>query len=364
MKKWVFLAILLPAFSISVFSQTDVNKPVQTEGTKPVGISGQWFLANQTKYEGNQLTDNLFTLKRGYVTFKKDFNSTFSVRYTQDITLDKEGSDAGNVEMRLKYLYLKINMQDLSIFQNSYVEIGMIHRPWLDFEQHVNDYRVQGKMFLERSNLLNSADFGLNFVTLLGGKIDESYRTNVSSSYPGKYGSFSLAVLNGGGYHAIELSNNKNIEARLSLRPFPSVVPGFQFSLHGIYGKGNSQFNPDFALKHLCVSYESERAIIIAQAFQAVGNSYGSFLDINNESYETTGASLFGELYLVKKKFSILGSYNSYKLLENQDEYDKRIIGGVCYHFLNKQKLLFDVDHLVSQTGNKTVMEIALELRF
>ena len=364
MKKWVLLAIILPAYAIGAFSQTDVNKPVQTEGTKPVGISGQWFLANQTKYEDNQLTDNLFTLKRGYVTFKKDFNTIFSVRYTQDITLDKEGSDAGNIEMRLKYLYLKVNLKDLSIFQKSYLEIGMVHRPWLDFEQHVNDYRVQGKMFLEKGNLLNSADFGLTFVTLLGGKIDESYRNSVSTSYPGKYGSFSVAVLNGGGYHAIEQTNNKTVEARLSLRPFPSVVPGLQFSLHGIYGKGNSEFNPDFNLRHLSLSYESARAIIVAQAFRALGNSYGSFLDIENKPYETTGASLFGELFLVKKKLSVIGSYDISKLRENQDEFDTRMIGGVCYHFLNNQKLLFDVDHIISPTGNSTVMEIALEIRF
>jgi len=364
MKKWVFLAILLSLLHVNIFAQTDVNTPALSGGANTVGISGQWFLAYQSKYIDNQPVDNQFTLKRGYVTFKKDFNKTFSVRYTQDITLDKEGSDAGNVEMRLKYLYLKVNLNSFSVFHNTYLEIGMIHTPWLDFEQHINDYRVQSPMFLEASRLMNSADFGVNMVTLFGGRIDESYRENVSSSYPGKYGSFSVGVFNGGGYHAIEQNNNKTIAARLSLRPFPSSLPGLQFSLHGIYGKGNSELNPDFNLAHAFVSYESERAIITAQAFRALGNSYGTLLDIKNEPVKNQGVSAFGELYLIKRRLSLVGSYSFYEDIDEKEDFNRKILGGLCLHFLNNQKLLLDIEHLNSDTGNQTMYELALEIRF
>ena len=66
-----------------------------------VKISGLWFLA----YRGNIPSEgnDAFVVKRGYLTFKKNFNETLSVRYTQDITIDKEGDDAGNVELRFKY---------------------------------------------------------------------------------------------------------------------------------------------------------------------------------------------------------------------------------------------------------------------
>jgi len=364
MKKWVLLAILLPSCCYFAFCQTDVNTPAFREGPNPVEISGQWFLAYQSKYLDKEQVDNLFTLKRGYLTFKKDFNRTFSVRFTQDITLDNEGEDAGNVEMRLKYLYLKVNLKDLSVFKNSYLVIGMIHTPWLDFEQHINDYRVQSPMFLETSHLLSSADFGVNMVTLLGGKIDESYRENVSSSYPGKYGSFTVGILNGGGYHAIEKNINKTIAARLSIRPFPATLPGLQLSLHGIYGKGNSEVSPEFNLMHTYISYESGRAIITAQAYRGLGNSYGTFMDFNDLPYKNQGASVFGELYLVKKRLSLIGSYGYFERMDIPEENNRRIVGGICYHFLNNQKILLDIDHFKSHSGTQTLFEAAMEIRF
>lgn len=74
-----------------------------------IDISGQWFLAFNNASEINQ-----FVLKRGYFTIKTEMSDVFSIRYTQDITLDKEGSDAGNVEMRLKYLFLKIKLDQIN----------------------------------------------------------------------------------------------------------------------------------------------------------------------------------------------------------------------------------------------------------
>lgn len=86
-----------------------------------------------------------FSLKRGYVTFKKQFNKTLSVRFTQDITLDKEGSDAGNVEMRLKYCYLKIKPQ-FGFLKSSYLEVGLVHSPWIDYEQKIKIKRLREEL--------------------------------------------------------------------------------------------------------------------------------------------------------------------------------------------------------------------------
>jgi exonuclease VII large subunit len=49
-----------------------------------IEISGQYFLSNNytIDYDGNMA--DAFTLKRGYVTFKKKLNETFSLRFTQD----------------------------------------------------------------------------------------------------------------------------------------------------------------------------------------------------------------------------------------------------------------------------------------
>ena len=331
MRKYLFLFLLLSgAFLIKSSAQTDDKKQVSNNVANPMTVSGQWFIANQSIVGDQDIIDNLFTLKRGYLTFKKDLNETFSIRFTEDITMDQEGSDAGNIELRMKYLYLQAKLDKIGFLENYFLEVGMVHRPWLDFEEHINHYRVQGTMFVESNHLINSADLGVNFVTLLGGQIDESYQKNVNSKYPGKYGSLSIGVFNGGGYHALENNRNKTLEARITLRPLPSHLPGLQLSYHGIYGKGNKDFNPDFNLNLFFASYESERTILTAQYYRGLGNSGGSFLDIDNLPYGNHGASFFGELYLIKNKLSMIGSYSFFDSLDGIDHHNKRWIGGIC----------------------------------
>lgn len=356
------LGMLLLSFSTG-YSQVDINAPAFTEGGPLVDISGQWFLAHQTTFDSG-ITSNQFTLKRGYLTFKKDFNHIFSVRFTQDITLDQEGSDAGNVEMRLKYLYLKINLLPIKPLRNSYLEVGMVHRPWLDYAQHINDYRVQGTFYLERYRLMNSADFGINWVNLIGGKVDESYRNRVSNYFPGKWGSISIGVFNGGGYHALESNRNKTIESRITIRPFPDWIPGLQFSHHFAYGFGNTEESPLFLHNMLFMSYESQRFIFTGQILRGIGNSYGTMIDDLGESQPNRGHSLFGELFLYREIVSLFGRYDSFTLMDDQQLPAKRIIGGICLRFLNGQKILFDIDSWSQGDKRKSLYEVAMEIRF
>jgi len=364
MKKSLLLivALLMTLFTKS-FSQTDINEPAFREGKPLVDISGQWFLAHQTVFN-TQLLDNQFTLKRGYLTFKKDFNKTFSVRFTQDITLDQEGEDAGNVEMRLKYLYLKVNLLAFEWMKDAYLEIGMVHRPWFEFEEHINDYRVQGPLYLESFKVVNSADFGVNFITLLGGEMDETYQKTVSSSFPGRYGSISFGIFNGGGYHDLEFNNNKTLETRISLRPLPELLPGFQLSYHGAIGKGNDPAQPDYRLNHAYLSYESPKMILALQAQRGLGNSYGTFIGAYHEPYRHRGISLFGELYLYRKALSVVGNFARFEREINGWEPGHELMGGICYHFLNGQKFLIDLEEFKTADAHHYLLEAAIEIRF
>jgi hypothetical protein len=123
-------------------------------------ISGQYYMS----YNYNDQTElQQFSLKRGYFTIHTKLNNVFSIRYTQDITLDKEGSDAGNIELKIKYLYLQTKLDEIEFLKTCYIQVGMVPRPWITFDQNINDYRVQGTMFLERNLFLSSADFGISF---------------------------------------------------------------------------------------------------------------------------------------------------------------------------------------------------------
>ncbi|MFO8234208.1 MAG: hypothetical protein R6U04_02215 [Bacteroidales bacterium] len=328
-------------------------------------FEGNWFMGYRySDYEPDPI--NKFTLKRSYITFRHKFNKTFDVRFTQDITLDTEGDDAGNVETRLKYCYLNMNLQNFMFITDPYIKGGLVHRPWLDFEQKINHYRVQGSMFLERINMYNSADFGVTFGGLFGGEIDETYQNRVRSSYPGRYGSFAIGIYNGGGYHALEFNDNKTVEARLTLRPFPDNFPGFQVSYNMAYGKGNIESGPDFELHSGFASYENQHIVVTAQYYTGEGNSSGTFADSEGNAYSNEGYSFFGEYRIPKTNFAVFGRYD--KFLSGESMADKdRYIGGLAYYFYKKNKFVIDVDYLDNKNEvipDRTIFEAIVEIKF
>lgn len=350
-KKLLSLILLSLVFSFAAKAQ--VKKDTD------FSFSGQWFLSYQ-----QEDTINRATLKRGYLTFKKKFNKTISARFTQDITLDNEGSDAGNIEMRLKYCYVKINNHYLKFMQHSYFEAGLVHKPWLDYEQKINDYRVQGKMFIERNRILNSADFGITFTNLFGGEMDEEYKKNINKGYPGKYGSMTIGVYNGGGYHATEQNSNKTFEGRLSIRPLPSELPGIQATYNMAYGKGNSTESPDFNTNHYILSYEDKLGVLMAQYHEGEGDASAKYVDTLFNSYENSGYSGFMELKIPKTKVALFGRYDYFELEAESVSKHTRYIGGVCYRFHRNSKVLFDVDYGDKNGKINRIYELAIELRF
>ena len=322
-------------------------------------FSGQWFLSYQQRD-----TINYATLKRGYLTFKKKFNKTISARFTQDITLDNEGTDAGNIEMRLKYCYIKISNHYLEALKNSYFEVGLVKKPWIDYEQKINDYRVQGSMFTERNKVINSADFGVSFTNLFGGELDEEYQQNINNGYPGKYGSASIGVYNGGGYHAMEMNKNKTIEGRLSIRPLPEKLPGLQLTYNTAYGKGNTTESPDFSLNHFITSYEDKLGILLIQYHEGLGDAGGIYVDSLFNSLQNSGYSAFTEIKIPKTKLAIFGRYDFFEL-ENQQTTDiTRYIGGISYRFFNNSKVLLDIDYEDKNGSINRIYELAIELKF
>lgn len=368
MKSKHFILIFLLSISSLLFAQENEQQNKLNALIDNTRISGQWFLA----HEYNITEDiNQFKLKRGYFTFKTRLNDKFSVRYTQDITLDEEGEDAGNVEMRLKYLYIAMDPFDKGFFDHFQAEFGLIHRPWLDYEQSINPYRVQGRMFAERYHMLNSADFGIAFSGLIGGKMDKEYQKNIDKKHPGRYGSYAFGVYNGPGYHAAEVNNNKTVEGRLSLRPMPDLTPGLQFTYAFIYGNANIPDNKaKFNMNVFFVSQQSKYLTLTGQYLWGTGNSSGSlYIPAEKDSYDNEGFSFFGELKIPNTSFAIFGRYddfvNYYEFpqLTSELEYETAI-AGLAYRFL-KNKIILDYNQFIGADGStEEQVELAVEIRF
>lgn len=332
-----------------------------------ISISGQWFLGYQSGRKGG-VTDNEFLLKRGYITFKKTFNKNLSARFTQDVSVDREGDGEGDIEIRLKYGFLKYEFENIGLLTSPQVDFGLVSRPWIDFEQSINPYRVQGSMFLERYGILSSADYGITFQSLIGGELDDEYKKRVSKNFPGKYGSISFGVYNGGGYHAIEKNENKLLEGRLSLRPLPELLTGFQLTYIGAIGKGNVESSPNHNLHSVFTSYETQLFTTTASVYKGRGFEDGRNIDKDGIAPINSGYSLFGNFNIPSLPFSLFARYDYFNSeISSQETISKRTIIGAAYNFLSGSKIIIDYDYIKKSNSFKPydyILEAAIEIRY
>jgi hypothetical protein len=236
--------------------------------------------------------------------------------------------------------------------------------PWLDFEEHINNYRMQDTMFMERNGLFNSADIGVTMMGLLGGTLPESYQKTVSKDYPGRYGSFAFGVYNGGGYHASEANTNKVIEGRLTIRPLPDVVPGLQVSYFGINGKGNTAAEPDWTLNSAMLSYEHRRFVVTGTWADGTGNQKGDAVDAAGNALDRDGWSVFAEAKLTPK-WGLIGRYDQFDPNKSLDDDDNtRTIAGLVHHLGKGNDIVLDYDKVdYAKPGKPTDDRIQLTLQ-
>jgi hypothetical protein len=308
-----------------------------------------WYLS----YGHGMADDKRFNrvhVSRGYVTLKLKPVSWFQTR----VTMDTHQDDEGDWKVRLKYLYGKFILPiETRVVTEPHIEAGIVQTPWFNFEEHVNNYRMEGTMFTERNQIMNSADLGATVVTLLGRKLPREYQERVSSSYPGTWGSMALGVYNGGGYHAAEENNDKVFEARVSLRPLGPFHPNLQLSYFVIQGKGNTKQTPDWRLHDVMLSYEHQYFVVTGQFATGTGNQKGDRVDATTgESIDYWGGSGFAELKLPWIRSTLIGRYDYF---DWDDGATSRIIAGYAFHFLPHNFVLLSLDHLTHHDSHDPV---------
>jgi hypothetical protein len=341
--------------------------PSALEGLR---IGGLYYVSYQNgqKYLGvkdETSTWSQFTLKRGYIDIQKDITPFLVARATPDVTQDA----TGDWKVRLKYLYGKFHWKGNDFITNPYLEVGLSHMPWLDYEESINLYRMQDTMFLERNNIFNSADVGVMFGADFGGQMPDDYKKKVSSHYAGKYGSMQVGLYNGTGYHASEKNHNKVLEYRFSVRPLPAILPGLQVTYMGLQGKPNvaqpqpgpTSVYPDWRLNDYMVSYQHRYFTLTGQWADGKNNQGGSAVwtygpDLG-DSLRWKGYSYFGEFRFPFSgsqdgKWSLIARYDRFD--PNRDEpnaaekkdIQKRTIFGAAWQFAKGNYLLADYETL------------------
>ncbi len=283
-----------------------------------------------------------FLIKRGYLDLSAKLTPSLAARITPDVTQDT----SGETRLRLKYGYAVASAPRLGWITAPYVEVGMVHTPWIDFEEKVNRYRMQDTLFLERVGIMSSADLGVMAVGLLGGTMPEEYQRSVSGGYPGRFGSFALGVYNGGGYTASEQNTNKAIEGRISIRPLPELAPGLQVSCFGVSGKGNTAVMPEWTTRMAAVTFESRQVNVVAIYLTGSGNSKGDAVDSAGRALQQDGWSGFIEGKL-STRWSLIARHEGFTPDTRRPSITtRRTIVGVAYHLGRGNDVLLDYDEI------------------
>lgn len=189
---------------------------------------------------------NNFDVGRAYVNVNGKFAEGVTTRVTTDV--DGRAAAAGQLSIRLKYAF--VAWQPHGVGPLTY-KVGMIHTPWVDFEETMWDYRMQGTTAMDRNSKLTSSDIGAG--------VDGMWHYDQFAIQVGAY--------NGEGYSGAPGDQGKDIEARASYRlaktNLPGKVGGLRLSGYAGLGKLNGGGTRNRFLGML--SYKSKTVTLAAE---------------------------------------------------------------------------------------------------
>lgn len=255
---------------------------------------------------------NAFDLTRAYVNVNGQLAKNVRFRFTPDVRRVTDSTLAGSLVLRVKYAFVEL---DNITAARSWVRFGAHQTPWLDFEESINRYRVQGTMFSEREGLIpGSSDFGVGYFTPLG-----------------KYIDIQTGVYNGEGYTQTDVNKYKSAQGRLTLRPLAGRGVANGLRLSGFYNAGWYAANRPRRLGIVMGSFEHTNVVATLQYLKATENPNAAAL----RDIDRNGSSGFVE---------IRQGVNGWAALARVDRLDpdralssnsqRRVIAGGAYWFV------------------------------
>ncbi len=353
--------------------QEKEKRSILPKALEGLSIGGVAYIDYSAGTKGGE-SFNEFSLKRGYLNIKKDITTWLKTRITPDVTLiekkvkvgSEEGDNPqkGDISLRMKYYYVDLLLQDYGLLTDNDLRAGLAQIPWLDFQEAINIYRLQGTMFQERFGNFNSADVGLGLLGNFGGKLSKDLQETVGypSPYSGRYGSYHVGVYNGGGYHATEDNQNKVIEGRISLRPIPDVIPGLQLTYFGLSGKGNKITNPEWRNNAAFISYQNRLIVLTGEYVQAKGNQKG------DDTKDRSGYSIFGDFRLPGyEKMAVMARYDVWDPdTDSGNNKQDLFIGGISYKIYSNNYVLvaYERSHDDAKTEDDKKGQVVFQVSF
>ena len=260
----------------------------------------------------NRDSFNAFDVTRGYININGQLASNVRFRVTPDVRRVTDSSLAGTLVLRIKYAFLEL---DNLTGARSWVRFGAHQTPWLDFEESINRYRVQGTVFSERENLIpGSSDFGVGLFTPVG-----------------KYIDVQAGVYNGEGYAQTDTNRYKSAQARLTIRPLAGRGLANGFRLSGFYNEGWYAADRPRRLGIVMGSFEHTHLVATLQYLKATESPSA----VAPRDIDRSGSSGFLEIRQGMSGWAALARVD---LLDPDealgDNSQRRVIAGGAYWFV------------------------------
>ncbi|HUK22159.1 MAG TPA: hypothetical protein VLV45_11480 [Gemmatimonadales bacterium] len=273
---------------------------------------------------------NRFDVTRAYINVIGKWSNGMYARITGDIFTNTDSSRA----YRLKYAYAAYTPAKSPLTYKA----GLIHTPWLDWEETLWDYRVQGSMPMERNGYLSSADFGLG----------------IDGMFNHEQANFQITAVNGENYNKGTGDDGKDIQARLSVRLVPSDDPsrvgGLRITAYGGWGTPNTGGARSRVIG--LISYKSKLFTLAAEAASTRDSTTGappavpSTKPLNGHVY-----AAYGVYHVPHSHAAIIARVDRAKPQSGTvsvaaSQWTNRYIAGISYQLTPQWRLLADVDYL------------------
>ena len=264
---------------------------------------------------------NNFDITRAYVNILGRFAGGVTTRITPDI--QRVGAGDNSLRLRLKYAFATYTPQGSALT----FKAGLIHTPWLDWEEALWDYRMQGTMATDRAGYLSAADYGVG----------------VDGKWMADKVNFQFTVVNGTFYSGTSAGTGKDAQARVSVRVLDtndsSRVGGLRITGYAGYGRALAGDRNRFIGM---ISYRSKE---ITLAGEAAVTQDGVLSATNGHVY-----SAFGVYKFPQAKAAIIARVDVLHRQAGAVDKQTRFIGGVSYQLSPNWRLLADWDYANYQT--------------
>ena len=248
------------------------------------------------------------------------------------VTLDVDGRKAATNQLseRLKYAYATWRPHGGPLM----FKLGEQQTPWVDFEEAIWDYRMQGTTIFERNGYLSSSDFGFA----------------VEGNYGKDAVDFIAGVYDGENYNNTPGDQRKDVEARVSVRLLKTNqkgrAGGLRISAYGQYGIPTGGGVRQRYIGEL--SYKSQSVLLAAIFGRTYDSTTGtSTKDLKGQTYgfygwygiPNTGVRLVGRVDVQDPDKDV--EVDTPVVASNRQT---RVIAGISYQLSPNLRIMGDFD--------------------